>query len=329
MQNSTQHNRSIIASAPGKLLLLGDHAVVYSRPCLVTAVDQRLRAKVTTIDSPELHIEAPDVKIKGYHKSISELGAGEIPQGAKFVEIAVKNFRDKYGLKNGIRVETSSDFSAAFGFGSSSASTVCVLKALSVITKVNLDNESLFKLAYKTILDIQGVGSGFDIAAAIYGGTIYFVGGGKKIEPIKAESLELVVGYTGVKASTAPLVKMVAAKAKESPSIYESLFDISSNCVEEGKRAIERNNLEKFGEMMNVNEGLLAAYGVENLKLSQLIFAAREAGAYGAKLSGAGGGDCMIAVASKANRTAVEQAISLAGGIVLPVITNARGVVIE
>src|SRR3989338_5386531 len=135
---------AIIVSAPGKLMLLGDHAVVYSRPCLVTAVDQRLRVKITLLKSSELQIEAPDVKITNYRKLLNNLGEGTVPQGAKFVEVAVKNFRDQFGLKNGVCIETSSDFSATFGFGSSSASTVCVLKGLSEITNINLNNESLF-----------------------------------------------------------------------------------------------------------------------------------------------------------------------------------------
>src|SRR6266550_1345023 len=84
--------KKITVSAPGKLMLFGEHAVVYNRPCLVTAVDQRMRSTVELIDVPEFQLEAPDVKVTGYKKSLKELGKGEIPKGAKFVEIAVKNF---------------------------------------------------------------------------------------------------------------------------------------------------------------------------------------------------------------------------------------------
>src|SRR6266567_3764667 len=111
--------KKIIVSAPGKLMLLGDHSVVHNRPCLVTAVDQRMKATVTCLDTPELQLEAPGVKVTGYKKNLKELGKGDIPKGAKFVEIAVKNFLKKYPLKGGLRIETESAFSSTVGFGSS------------------------------------------------------------------------------------------------------------------------------------------------------------------------------------------------------------------
>lgn len=321
--------QKIIVSAPGKLMLLGDHAVVHNRPCLVTAVDQRMKATVTLLDVPELQLEAPGVKVTGYKKSMKDLGKGEIPKGAKFVDIAAKNFYEKYELKGGLRVETSSAFSSTVGFGSSSASTVCTVKALSELTGKKLSNDLLFKLAYKTVIDIQGVGSGFDIAAGIYGGILYFVGGGKVITPISVTNFPLIVGYSGNKADTPTLVKMVGAKLKVYPKIYPALFDVSTNCVEEGKKALVAGDFAKFGEMMDINEGLLAAYGVETDKLAVMNYAARNVGAYGAKLSGAGGGDCMIALAPNGKKKEVERAISEVGGEVIKVKTNAEGVRIE
>ncbi|HVA96067.1 MAG TPA: mevalonate kinase [Candidatus Acidoferrales bacterium] len=321
--------KKITVSAPGKLMLLGDHAVVHNRPCLVTAVDQRMEATVTRLDVPELQLEAPGVKVIGYKKSLKDLGKGEIPKGAKFVEIAVKNFLKKYQFKGGLRVETSSAFSSQVGFGSSSASTVCMVKALSELTGSKLDNKSLFNLAYKTVIDIQGVGSGFDIAAGIYGGILYFVGGGKVITPISVANFPLIVGYSGSKGDTPTLVKMVGAKLKEYPKIYPVLFDVSTTCVETGKKALIAGDFEKFGELMNINEGLLSAYGVETETLAAMNYAARSAGAYGAKLSGAGGGDCMIALALREKKKDVEKAITVAGGEVIAVKTNAEGVRVE
>jgi len=229
----------LTVSAPGKLMLLGDHAVVHNRPCLVTAVDQRMKLKIELLDTPELQLDAPDVKITGYKKSLKDLGNGEIPKGAKFVEIAVKNFLKKYKLKGGLRIETKSAFSSTVGFGSSSASTVCTVKALSELSGNKLDNKELFKLAYKSVIDIQGVGSGFDIAAGIYGGILYFIGGGKVITPIIVSNFPLIVGYSGSKADTPTLVKMVGAKLKTYPKVYPVLFDVSTTIVEIGRKALQ------------------------------------------------------------------------------------------
>src|SRR4051794_13370272 len=82
----------ITVSAPGKLMLFGEHAVVYNHPCLVTAVDQRMWATVSLLDTSEFLLDAPDVKVLNYKKAMNDLGKGEIPKGARFVEIAVKNF---------------------------------------------------------------------------------------------------------------------------------------------------------------------------------------------------------------------------------------------
>ena len=84
--------KKIIVSAPGKLMLFGEHAVVYNRPCLVTAVGQRMQATVELISEPIFQLNAPDVQITNYQKPMTNLGLSDIPKGAKFVEIAIKNF---------------------------------------------------------------------------------------------------------------------------------------------------------------------------------------------------------------------------------------------
>jgi len=316
-------------SAPGKLMLFGEHAVVYGKACIVTAVDQRIKVSVETVQANELFVEAPDVGVSGYSKSLDRLGEDEPPKSVKFIEYAVKNFNDIYKVKSGIKVKTKSDFSSKFGFGSSSAVTVGVLKAMSELFKVKMTNKRLFDLCYKTVLDVQGVGSGFDLAAAIWGGTLYFVGGGKKIIPLKTKAVPLVVGYTGIKADTTTLVKNVGVLYKDNSKEVGMIFDIIGDIVENAKKAILKNDYQRLGQLANMNQGLLDSLGVNTKELSNLIFAAREAGAYGAKLSGAGGGDCMIAFLDNKAKIALEKHISKKGGMIIHVKTGAEGVRVE
>lgn len=333
-------------------MLLGEHAVVYGKPCIVTAVGQRMKATVELTDSSDFELEAPDVKVTGYKKPMADLGNGEIPKGAKFVEIAVKNFfnshpersegsldsfQNKSGdssqarndKKFGIRITTKSEFSSEFGFGSSSASTVCVIKALSEITGTNLDSKAIFDLSYKTVLDIQGKGSGFDVAAAVFGGTLYYVIGGKVLEPIKIDSFPLIVGYTGIKHDTVALINEVSKKAEKYPEVIENVYSQIEGLVKKAKVALQNNDFLALGELMNFNEGYLSILGVEGKKLADMIYAARETGAYGAKLSGAGIGDCMISIAPANKAQAVKEAIIAAGGQIIDVETNVEGVRIE
>lgn len=318
--------KKISVSAPGKLMLLGEHAVVYNHPCIVTAVGQRMKLTAETIKESVFELNAADVDVTNYKKPLSKLGRGNIPKGARFVEIALMNFLKKYPQKSGIQIKTASEFSSEFGFGSSSASTVCTIFALAKLFKVKLTQKQIFDLSYKTVLTIQDKGSGFDVAAAIYGGTLYFVTGGKVIKPLKVKSLPLVVGYSGIKADTVSQVNQVAEKSKKYPKVIESIYNQISQLVEKAKIAIEKSDWQTLGDLMNFNQGYLATLGVGSKKLADMIYAARESGAHGAKLSGAGGGDCMIALSQNQK---VKSAIQKAGGKVIDVKTNVEGVKVE
>ncbi len=341
--------KKVIVSAPGKLMLFGEHAVVYGRPCLVTAVSQRMRATIDLLDEPVFQLNAPDVHITNYQKAMSQVGKGGIPRGAKFVEIAVANFYSSSEAKRsrevqndnssrqartiksnqGIKVTTSSEFSSQFGFGSSSAVTVCVLKSLSELLGIHLSNKELFKLAYKTVLDVQKKGSGFDVAAAIYGGTLYFVKAGKIIEPLQINGLPLIVGYSGSKADTVTLMQQVSEKAKKDSKAIENIYSEIGRLVTLAKIALLEKDWETVGELMNKNQEYLNALGVGSPKLNAMIAASLSEGAFGAKLSGAGGGDCMIALCPVKNKQKIAKAIEKAGGEIINVQINAEGVKLE
>ncbi|MBU1031518.1 hypothetical protein KKE03_01180, partial [Patescibacteria group bacterium] len=293
------------------------------------AMGQRMKATVELIDEPIFELNAPDVKVLDYKKPMDKLGKGDIPKSAKFVEFSIKNFTDKFPIKAGTKVTTTSEFSSQLGFGSSSTATVCVIKALSEITKVNLKNKAVFDLAYKTVLDIQGKGSGIDVAATVYGKTLYFVTGGKIIKPLKVSSIPLIVGYSGIKADTITLVNEVLEKAKKYPLVYESIYDNIGKLVEQAKRALLSKDWSTLGQLMNFNEGYLSDLGVEGKKLADMIYASREAGAYGAKLSGGGIGDCMMALAPKDKKHVVSNAITQAGGQIIDIEANVEGVKVE
>ena len=289
--------KKIKASAPGKLMLFGEHAVIYNRPCLVTAVNKRISVEVSENNKNEIFVNAPDVGISKYRCQLCNLGKRKkMPKGLRFVEQGLINFYKEYGIKKAVKIKTKSEFSSKFGFGSSSAVTVALLMTLAKLWKIRIGKQKLFSLAYKTVLDVQGVGSGFDLATAIWGGTVYFVTGGKVILPIKTKKWPLIIGYTGIKADTPTLVRKVNHLYEKYPKIVNQIFDNMAQITKKAKREAKKQNYKILGELMNINQGLLDSLGVGIDRLSRLNSAARNAGAYGAKLSGAGGGDCMIAL---------------------------------
>ena len=278
-------------SAPGKLMLFGEHAVVYGYPCIVTAISERLYV------------------------------SDGVPSGdTRFLNAAIA----AWGEGRDIKLSAQCAFSGCYGFGSSSAVTVATLKAL----RPDASNHEVFDAAYKIVMDIQGVGSGFDVAAAVYGGTLYYVKN-KAIEPLVVGDMPLIVGYTGVKADTKTLIAEVAAKRAKEPEKVDRIFKAIGKIVDEAKIQIAEGDWERVGRLMDFNQEYLRDLGVSSEKLEALIAAARGAGAWGAKLSGAGGGDCMIALASADKRQAVEDAITKAGGEAVHVKPNAEGVRVE
>jgi len=321
--------KTVSVSAAGKLMLMGEHAAVYGRPCLVTAVNQRMRVSVSVTGDSLLAVDAPGMNISGYKKSMELLGSGTLEKGVQFVETAVKNFRTAYPFSGGVAVSTASEFSHLVGFGSSAAVTVCVIKALAAALGKKISDKRVFEIAYRTILDIQGKGSGFDVAAALYGGTLFFVAGGAVIEPLDGKDMPLVIGYSGVKADTVSLMRNVSEKMQSQPERVNRIYDAITKLVTDAKAKIAEGDWERVGKLMDFNQEYLRDLGVSSQKLETLISAAKSAGAWGAKLSGAGGGDCMIALVPPKRRAAVETAIETAGGQVIHILPHAQGARLE
>lgn len=149
------------------------------------------------------------------------------------------------------------------------------------------------------------------------------------IDPVRVDRLPLVVGYTGIKADTPTLVRQVADLYKRKPRLVKGVFDSIQVIVEEGRKAFRDGDFRKLGALTDKNEYFLEKLGVGSPELSNLILAARGAGATGAKLSGAGGGDCMIAIVMDTQREFVEAAIGRSGGKIIQVETGAKGVRVE
>ena len=321
-------------SAPGKLMLLGEHAVVHGRPCLVTAMDARLHMTLAWAgpNDSTVTIHAPDVGVEHATGDLNDLfTAGQaLARGTRFIESALAIFRDRIGLTRGVSIETHSDFSSQLGLGSSSATVACTLFGLAHLTGHDLPLRTLFDLGLEAIQRVQRTGSGFDLAAALYGGTLYYGGSEPRvITPLDSPSLPLVAAYSGIKADTPTYVQRVNDRLAAYPAAINSVFDAMASLVETGRQAIEQANWAELGTLLDIGHGLTHALGVDVPATSALCFSARAAGAYGAKLSGAGGGDCIIALVPDDRQATVESALEAAGGQIVRVAPHAPGARVE
>jgi len=323
-------SKQIGASAPGKLMLSGSHAVVFGRPAIVTAVNQRLTVFVRENGDDVFHLTAPELGLIAYAKTIATLGKKELPKAVRFIEILYKNFLIDHPQKRGIVVTTKSDFSATFGFGSSSAVTVAFARALIELYDLQLSKKELFQMCYDTVLEVQGVGSGFDIASAIWGGTIQYSKVNTSVETITVKNkLPILVCYTGIKADTPTLVRMVEARFEKNKEKYNHIFDEIGAISVEIRKYIEDGNVSKIGALFAHQQNQMEKLGVSSTRINTLLSVAQEAGAYGATLSGAGGGDCILVAVDENISDQVAIALENRGGKVLSVDLNAAGVRLE
>ncbi|NCN06820.1 MAG: hypothetical protein CO156_03295 [Candidatus Pacebacteria bacterium CG_4_9_14_3_um_filter_40_12] len=323
--------KQVTASAPGKLMLSVGYAVVHGYPTVVTAVDQRLFATVRKNGVDVFHLDAPDLGLTAYTKDMADLGKKDLPKAVRFIEILYKNFLKKYPQKEGIIVTTKSDFSSAYGFGSSSAVTVAFAKALTALYGVELSRQELFDLCYHAVIEVQGVGSGYDIAAAIWGGTLFYISPAKVVTPIhlKNKNFNLVIAYSGEKADTPTLIRVVDSKLVAQPEKVNEIFKEIAQIAEDFPAAAESEDWAQIGSLFKKSQQAARDLGVSNSRLEELITAAEDAGALGATSSGAAGGDCILAVVTGQTHDAVTSALSKIGGKIIEVAVHAQGVRVE
>jgi len=278
------------ASVPGSLMLFGEHAVLHNKQAIALAVNYYIKVSLAPCSDSNIRITS---SMFDDHKVA--LDKFKITKPYDYVLIAIKQYFKK--IKCGFALNIDSDFSADIGFGSSAAVTVATLKVLSLwLDQKPVDKMELYKKAVKVVRLVQGFGSGADVAASVFGGVIAY-----KMQPISikkiANSLPLVAVYSGSKLATKKVVAKVRQSRKRFPKVFFELYNAIDSCSKEAIRAIKNKNYLRLGELMNIHQGLQDALGVNNKILSELIFSLRaKKTIYGAKISGSGLGDCVIAL---------------------------------
>ncbi|MCQ8903468.1 MAG: mevalonate kinase [Methanothrix sp.] len=317
------------ASAPGKVILFGEHAVVSGAPALGTAID--LRARVSVEDLPgktEIDIQGLGLRLSGFSidsdgRVVSLGSSEESVAAARYVSAVVRAL----GVRD-VRISVSSDIPVASGLGSSAAIVVATLAALSRHMGIDMDVRRIAAEAHRIEKMVQrGLGSPMDTALAAYGGYVLLSDG---IAQVDLPPLDLVVGCTSVPHDTRAEVARVQELKSRYPEIVDPIFKAIGVISRKAVPCIKNMELEELGTLMNINHGLLEAIGVGTRELSELVYAARGAGsALGAKLTGAGGGGCMIALPREGTSQKTITAISQARGRAFVVRTGCDGVTVE
>lgn len=262
-------------SAPGKVFLFGEHAVVYGKPGIAMAIRPRVFVTVRKSRSAH-HAKSP----------------------------YIDNCFQEMGVRGSVYVN--SQLPSSSGLGSSAAVTVATLSAINDEFGKKLRQEEIADMAFAIEKKVQkGRASPTDTTVSTFGGLVLITGTARR--RLAPQNFHLVVGNSMVQHNTARMVELVAMMRKTNPQVCNPVLDaigaISLSALH------HMTDPQKLGELMNMNHALLEVLGVGHTQLSRLVLASRMAGAYGAKLTGAGGGGCMIAICPKHLKSKVAESI--------------------
>lgn len=295
------------SSAPGKVILFGEHAVVYGRPALAVPVTQvHADVDISEAAPPGIWIEAPDVNL---HAELNSLPSDHP------VAAVIHNFlflRRISPFPN-LRIKIASTIPVASGLGSGAAVTVALTRALASHLKHPMTDEEVNAFTYEIEKLYHGTPSGIDNTVVTYARPVYFVKD-QAMELFRvAAPFTLVIGDTGISAPTKESVGDVRRLWLSDRSRWERVFDRIGGIAANARRLIEAGKPEGLGELMNENHALLQTLTVSSPELDRLVEAALHAGALGAKLSGGGRGGNMIALVEPERAGTVSRSLKSAG----------------
>ena len=298
------------ACAPGKIILLGEHAVVYGRPALAVPVRQvRACAHVLpseTGDPGWVRLEAPDLGFSAW--------LFEAPPDHPLAAVCRETLE---ALRPApfppIRLSIDSTIPVASGLGSSAAVSVAVARALNDHFGGPLTTREVSELAYTGENILHGTPSGIDNTVVAFDQPVFFVRGSPPEGLRLRSTFHLVIGDTGISAPTAQAVGQVRRRWQADPATQEAIFDSIGEIAAQGRQAMIDGDAARLGACMSDNHRLLTGLGVSSPELDRLVESARAAGALGAKMSGGGMGGNMVALASPETVEAVSQSLRTAG----------------
>jgi mevalonate kinase len=308
----------IVGQAPAKVILTGEHFVVHGQPALAAAVNLYSRATVRPGVYGIVQISSPELGLKGSYPTRLINTVPSSTHGDSVLEplrLLVGKVLEEAGETDiGLDLEIISQIPVGVGLGSSASTAVSTTVALAEFLNLHFEKNEILEIAAVQEKHVHKKPSGIDASTITYGGVLCFRVGEQPIRLQSNDQMSIVIGNTGSSRSTGVLVtnvsRRIAVGDKELTRINESAGSLTLEAV----KAYKERDFDRLGQLMYANHKLLKQIGVSTTELDTLVEAAMSAGAFGAKLTGAGGGGCMIALSRPKDRTRIADAISSNGG---------------
>lgn len=286
--------RNVIrTSAPGSIMITGEHAVVYGHKAIVAAIEQRVQVTLTPLSDDRVtitsEIAAP------FEGKLSNL-----PSDGPYRFVLAALIGNSANMPGGCHIDIRSDIDPTLGLGSSAAVTIAVLGA--VFAFCGKDKTGLHRAALAIVRNLQGRGSGADLAASLHGGVVEYTqpatqGDGAQITAFPAFPIPLGLRYCGYKTPTAEVLSIVAKRMETDPAGYAALYDQMGASVQNAVVAGRSQDWTAFYDSLNQYQIFMEQLGVSDETLAKIISdARRHAKVHVAKISGSGLGDCVLAL---------------------------------
>ena len=291
-------------AACGKIILLGEHAVVYGRPAIALPIPLAVEAAIRK-GGDGINVVIPRWGVEQKVRVTNPGFTGIIAQMLEQLGLDEEN----------MTIEVFPHIPRAMGLGGSSALAVAIIRAIDHAYKLGLNDGRINELAFECEKAAHGTPSGVDNTVATYGSPLYYQRRDEQplFSTVKlGQPLELVIGMTGKESLTADTVARVRASWQQYPERYETIFDQIGHLTMSASEAVKSGRLNELGELMNLCHGYLNALQLSTPELEEMIHVARQNGAVGAKLTGGGGGGSMIALCPDSSAP-VKAAIEAAG----------------
>ncbi len=295
-------NKRSTGEGRGKLIVFGEHAVVYGQPAVACSLPRGATAELSFSESSTWSIVGPD---------------GPLPINAD-IKRAGRALLGRFDLSpEQLDIDIELTIPVGVGLGSSAALAVALARAAADLQEI--DDARLFSEAVAAAETVfHGNPSGIDQRAARGGGFFRFHRGDNdstKLSPLDVPPGRWMIANVAPSASTLKMVESVATLRRRQPAVIDSLLDEFGNVATAGAQALADGRWQHVGDLMNLNQGLLNAVGVSTPTLEAACADARHAGALGAKLTGSGGGGCIVVLADADRIEAVEEALAEYGDV--------------
>jgi mevalonate kinase len=285
---NTFNKKTAVREAHSKLILVGEHAVVYGKPAIAMPFPLKVRAEIEEIIGPVILesniysgiIDSSPIKLKGLTECIKR----------------TLNYLNK--PCSGLRVKIDSTIPLGRGLGSSAASAAAIVRSIFSFYGEELTEEKLFTFVEIAETYAHGKASGIDMAAVSSSGPIWFQRG-ERVSPLSyGRPFYMIVADTGRIGDTRTAVENVRNRYILNPIKVQKSLDEIEKIVKEARNALISGDIKLLGNLLNRNQEELVSLGVSDDGLEELNQKARQAGALGAKLTGGGMGGCILAIAA-------------------------------